>query len=82
MATATLTTKGQVTIPKSVRDSLHLRTGDRIEFVVRGSSEAVLRPITKSVDEVFGKLHGPGQPALTVEQMDAAVARLLRSHRQ
>lgn len=82
MTTATLTTKGQVTIPKSVRDSLHLHTGDRIEFVVRDSSEAILRPITKSVDEVFGKLHVPGQSPMTVEQMDAAVAKRFRSHRQ
>jgi len=82
MTTATLTTKGQVTIPKSVRDSLHLHTGDRIEFVVRDSSEAILRPITKSVDEVFGKLHDPGQSRMTVEQMDAAVANRFRSHRQ
>ncbi|MCK5806163.1 MAG: AbrB/MazE/SpoVT family DNA-binding domain-containing protein [Lentisphaeria bacterium] len=82
MTTATMTTKGQVTIPKSIRDSLHLRTGDRIEFVVRGSSEAVLRPITKSVDEVFGKLHIPGQSSLTVEQMDAAMAKQFRSREQ
>jgi len=82
MTTATLTTKGQVTIPKSVRDSLHLHTGDRIEFVVRDSSEAILRPITKSVDEVFGKLHASGQSPVTVEQMDAAVAKRFRSHKQ
>ncbi|NOY80778.1 MAG: AbrB/MazE/SpoVT family DNA-binding domain-containing protein [Kiritimatiellaeota bacterium] len=82
MTTATLTTKGQVTIPKSVRDSLHLHAGDRIEFVVRDASEAILRPITKSVDEVFGKLHAPGQFPMTVEQMDAAVAKRFRNHRR
>ena len=82
MATATLTSKGQITIPKSVRDSLQLHTGDRIEFVVCDSNEALLRPITKSVDEVFGKLHTPGQVPLTVEEMDAAVADRFRSHRR
>jgi len=34
MALATLTTKGQVTIPKEVRESLRLHTGDKIEIVV------------------------------------------------
>ena len=78
MATAKVTTKGQVTIPKSVRDSLHLHSGDRVEFVVRDDSEAVLRPINKSVDEVYGKLHDPDQPTRTVEEMNEAVARRFR----
>lgn len=75
MTSATLTSKGQITIPKSIRDSLRLHTGDRIEFVVHDSSEALLRPITKSVDEVYGRLHDPKRAPLTVAQMDAALAR-------
>jgi len=82
MAIATLTSKGQVTIPKAVRESLHLRAGDRIEFVVHGPSEALVKPITKSVDEVFGKLHDPSQPRLTVEQMDGAIAAQVRSQQR
>ena len=82
MPAATLTSKGQITIPKSVRDSLHLHAGDRIEFVVHGSTEALVRPITKSVDDVFGKLHDGNQPALTAEEMDAAIARQLRSQKR
>ncbi|NQT93290.1 MAG: AbrB/MazE/SpoVT family DNA-binding domain-containing protein, partial [Lentisphaerae bacterium] len=68
MVTATLTSKGQITIPKAVRDSLHLHTGDRVAFVVHGDSEATLKPVTKSVDEVFGKLHSPSQPCRTVDE--------------
>ena len=81
MTTATVTSKGQITIPKSVRDSLHLHTGDRLEFVVRDASEAVLRPFSKGVDEVFGKLHDPTRVPLTVEQMNAAVAKRFRGKR-
>ena len=81
MITATLTTKGQITIPKSVRDSLHLRSGDRIAFVLRGDSEAVLKPITKSVDDVFGMLHAPSQPKLTVTEMNQAVANRIRNRK-
>ncbi len=33
MASATLTSKGQLTVPKSVREALGLESGDRIEFV-------------------------------------------------
>lgn len=82
MTTATLTSKGQITIPKSVRNSLHLHTGDRLEFVVHDSSEALLRPFTKSVDEVFGKLHDPKQSPLTVEEMNAALASRFRRKSQ
>ena len=57
MVTATITSKGQITIPKDVRTSLHLHAGDRVAFVVHGNSEAVLTPITRSVDDVYGKLH-------------------------
>ena len=53
MALATITRKGQVTIPKSVRDSLMLSTGDKIEFVVTDKREALIRPISKKVDEDF-----------------------------
>ena len=82
MVTATLTTKGQITIPKVVRDSLHLHSGDRVAFVIHGDSEATLKPITKSVDEVFGRLHSPSQPRRTVEEMKAAVAGRIRSRKQ
>ena len=78
MVTATLTSKGQLTIPKAVRDSLHLHAGDRVAFVVHGDSEAMLTPVTKSVDEVFGRLHRPGQPRKSVGEMKAAVAQRMR----
>ena len=39
MASATITTKGQITIPKSIRDSLMLNTGDQIEFIVTDKKE-------------------------------------------
>ena len=75
MVTATMTSKGQITIPKSVRDSLHLRTGDRVAFILHNGSEAMLKPMTKSVEEVYGKLHAPGGPVRSVVQMREAVAR-------
>ena len=79
MVTATLTSKGQLTIPKAVRDSLRLHTGDRVAFILHGDEEAVLKPVTKSVDEVFGRLHSPDQPHRTVEEMNAAVRKRMRS---
>jgi len=78
MALATLTSKGQVTIPKAVRDSLRLHPGDKLDFLVTDDGEAVLRAVTKRVDDVFGKLHRPSRKAVPVERMDSAINRKMR----
>jgi AbrB family looped-hinge helix DNA binding protein len=62
MALATLTNKGQITIPKTVRDSLGLQSGDKIEFILKNDGEALVRPVTKKVDDVFGILHKKETP--------------------
>ena len=80
MALATITTKGQVTIPKSVRDSLMLSTGDKIEFLLTDKREALIRPISKKVDEVFGILHKPGRKAVSVEEMDAKIKQRMKDN--
>ena len=80
MALATITTKGQVTIPKSVRDSLMLSTGDKIEFVVTDKREALIRPISKKVDEVFGLLHKSGRKTVSVEEMDAKIRQRMKDN--
>ena len=73
MALATLTTKGQVTIPKYVRESLKLHTGDKIEITVTENGEAVIRPVSKKVDDLFGKLHSANRKAVSIEDMNAAI---------
>jgi AbrB family looped-hinge helix DNA binding protein len=78
MALATITTKGQVTIPKSVRDSLMLSTGDKIEFVVTNKREVLIRPISKKVDEVFGILHKPGRKTVSVAEMDEKIRQKMK----
>ena len=73
MALATLTTKGQVTIPKTVRDLLKLNTGDKIEIIVTDKREAIIRPVSKKVDDTFCKLQKPGRKAVSVEAMNQAI---------
>ena len=65
MALATITTKGQVTIPKMIRDSLKLNTGDKIEIILTEKREAIIRPVSKKVDEIFRKLHKPGRKSVS-----------------
>jgi len=78
MALATLTTKGQVTIPKVIRDSLKLNTGDKIEIFVTDKREAIIRPVSKKVDEIFCKLHKPGRKAVSLEEIENAVRNRIR----
>ena len=81
MVTATMTSKGQITIPKSVRDLLHLHYGDRIAFIVHDQTEVVMKPVTQTVAQVFGRLQVAGQPGKTVDEMNQAVARRMRARR-
>jgi AbrB family looped-hinge helix DNA binding protein len=78
MAIATLTTKGQVTIPKEIRESLKLHTGDKIEIIVTEKREAIIRPISKKVDDIFCKLHRPGRKTVTLEAMDDAIRNRMK----
>lgn len=71
---ATLTSKGQVTIPKTVRDALHLRTGDRLDFILESDGTVRVLPITGSVKRLKGLLPKPSR-ALTVEEMNEAIAK-------
>jgi AbrB family looped-hinge helix DNA binding protein len=79
MATATLTTKGQLTIPKNIRDALRLHTGDKIEIIVMKEGEAIIRPIAKKVDDVFCRLKRPDQKVATLEDMDRAIRKRMRN---
>lgn len=79
VATATLTSKGQVTIPKAVRNTLRLHAGDKIEFILGARGEVLLRPVTKTVDDVYGRLHQSGRTPVSVEEMDAAIRQKMRT---
>jgi AbrB family looped-hinge helix DNA binding protein len=75
MPTATITSKGQVTIPKPVRDALRLAAGDRLEFALAADGGVRLEVRRRDARELAGLLHRPQGKRLTVAEMDAAIAR-------
>jgi AbrB family looped-hinge helix DNA binding protein len=79
MALTTLTTKGQVTIPKSIRDSLKLHPGDKVELVVTEKGEAIFRPVSKKVADVFGRLYKHGKKPVSIGDMDAAIRQKIKA---
>ncbi len=74
MAAATLTSKGQTTIPKEIRDFLGIGPGDKLDFVVESDGRVILWPATLDVRQLRGMLKRSGRKAVTLEEMDKAVA--------
>ena len=72
MAAATLTSKGQVTIPLSVRRKLGLDAGDRVEFVELAPGEFALKPATEDVRALKGMIQRPVSP-VSIDAMNAAI---------
>ena len=72
MATATVTSKGQVTIPKQIRKFLGLDSGDRINFVIEDDGRVTFRPATKDIRSLKGIVPKPGKP-VSVDDMNATI---------
>lgn len=75
MATAVITSKGQITIPKSVRERLGVDAGDRVEFVEAGNGVFTVIAATKDVKELKGIVPKPAKP-VSVADMNRAIARM------
>jgi len=71
---ATITSKGQVTVPKKVREQLHLKPGDKIEFLVDENGTVRVVPVTAKVTQLKGMVPKPRR-VVSLEEMDEAVAR-------
>lgn len=71
MITSTMTTRGQTTIPKAVRDALGLRVGDRVSYTIR-DGVAELRPM-RSVVRLRNFFRHSG-PTVPIEEMNRAGA--------
>lgn len=75
MPTATITSKGQITIPKRVRERLDWKSGDRLDFTVDASGRVIVELATGDVRELRGLLHRPGTSPVSVEEMNEAIRR-------
>lgn len=74
MSTATLTSKGQITIPADVRRSLNVDAGDRVEFVEVAPGRFEVVAATRSVRELKGML-GKVERPVSIAEMNRAIAR-------
>jgi AbrB family looped-hinge helix DNA binding protein len=74
MASATITTKGQVTIPKEIRDYLNLDTGSKVDFVIDENGIVKLIPLNIPIKKLSGILHREGMKSATLEEMEQTIS--------
>jgi antitoxin PrlF len=79
MPEAVITSKGQTTIPKKVRDHLRLNPGDRIDFVIAQDGRVFIRPATRDVMELAGILARSEQRPVSVEEMNRGIQRYIKN---
>ncbi len=66
----TLTSKGQITIPREIRDRLGLKSGDKLAFTLLSDGTLIVRAKTKRLIDIASSLTRPDQPKVTIEDMD------------
>ncbi len=71
MPIATVTSKGQVTIPKEVRDALSIHQGDRLEFVVEDDGTVRMRLLNVDIRDLFGIVKTDKH--LTIDEMNEVI---------
>jgi len=74
MSESTVSSKGQVTIPKAIRTRMHLKAGDRLRFVVDADGTVRLAAATRDVSTLREILPRPKRRA-TVDDMQSAIRR-------
>ena len=72
MPVATVTSKGQITLPKEIRDALELQAGDRVEFLIGADGTVTIWPATADVKTLKGILPRPKR-AVSIEEMNRVV---------
>ena len=73
MTTATVTSKGQITIPIAVREALHVSAGDRVEFIEVSPGRFELVAASQPVTALKG-LFGTAVKTVSIDEMNAAIA--------
>lgn len=71
---STITSKGQITLPKFIRNKLNLKTGDKVEFLVDKEGNVRLIPINLSIKQLKGIL-SPARKVVSLEEMDEAIEK-------
>ena len=64
-----MTSKGQMTIPKEIRDGLKLKPQDKVSLVLLPDGTVLMRAKTRSLSEFYGSLYDPKRKPISLGQM-------------
>ncbi|MGF1668945.1 MAG: AbrB/MazE/SpoVT family DNA-binding domain-containing protein [Balneolaceae bacterium] len=78
MPSAIITSKGQVTIPKPIRDKLDLQAGDVLNFDIEPDGNITIKPEKGSPDTAYGILYREGREALSIDEIKSGVAEYFK----
>lgn len=76
MPYSTLTSKGQITIPKVVKDNLNLKTGDTLYFRLE-KSEIKIIPVSNSIEDAYGLLARKRQKKISIDDMNKKLKKAI-----
>ena len=69
MSLATMTSKGQTTIPRDIREALCLQPHDQIQFTLTSDGSVIMRAKKRSLKDMYGLLHDPEREPVAVDNM-------------
>ncbi len=72
MLSSTITTKGQITIPKDIRNILNIGKGDRVEFLVDANGAVTILPVANDIIALKGLVAKP-EKYVSLEDMKNAI---------
>ena len=75
MTTATITAKGQITIPVQIRHALGLDAGDRISFEEIAPGKYSFEPVQRHSIKSLKGMFGPAKKSVSIEEMNAVIAK-------
>lgn len=79
---STVTDKGQVTLPKAIRDRLGIQAGTRISFEIQSDDTLKVRVLTRGASGLFALIARPGEAARSLDEIDAGITAAVVDRRR
>ncbi len=81
MSEARLSSKGQITVPRDIRERLKLRLGDKLRFRIADNGQVVMEAAKYHIGELYGLLRGKSGKPVSIEAMDEGIRQRFKAQR-